>query len=94
MTVLYNQKSKTDTELAKKSNHITLKQPCRRCGGDKAFIKPTPPSSPHKAGLWCADCDSWIKWVGKNQIGLLVLESLVKGVRNDYLYPRLARLRS
>ena len=72
--------SHPSSQVVEPTGKIRLEPPCRRCGGDKAFIKPTPPSSPHKAGLWCADCDSWIKWVGKSQVSLLVLGSLGKGL--------------
>ena len=37
---------------------------CRKCGSTELFIK----QSNNNTGLYCSDCGTWIKWLGKDEL--------------------------
>lgn len=40
---------------------------CKKCGSVDVFLK----SNGTQTGLYCSDCDTWLKWVGKKEIPLV-----------------------
>lgn len=40
---------------------------CKKCGSVDVFLK----SNGTQTGLYCRDCDTWLKWVGKKEIPLV-----------------------
>ncbi len=42
---------------------------CQRC--DSSETKLGAGKAPHTASLVCAECDRWIKWVGKKELAKL-----------------------
>jgi len=43
-----------------------MKYICKHCLSEK--VKLEKPKPPHLASLICADCNRWIKWVGKVEL--------------------------
>ncbi len=58
---------------------------CQRCNGSEAKLGDGKP--PHSASLRCANCDRWIKWIGKAELKarLSQIESFTRlmGVQSD-----------
>lgn len=40
---------------------------CNKCGSMDVFIK----QNGGQTGLYCSDCGSWIKWVGKSELPMV-----------------------
>lgn len=40
-------------------------KPCV-CGCDSFYTRRQPITSPHAGGLYCMNCDKWIKWLSKS----------------------------
>ena len=45
-------------------------KPCKHCGGTEGYIVP----AEMHIGLYCVDCDSWQKWVAKQEAERIAIE--------------------
>ena len=45
---------------------------CSRCGSTEQRILATEPSNPHAGKLECAQCEKYIKWIGKAELARIL----------------------
>lgn len=52
---------------------------CPKCNSKNLFVKKVR----NNTGLYCGDCGAWIKWVGKNELGVFEYLNRQKHVDDD-----------